>query len=143
MSTLSPLECLLHIEEIKRLKASYFRSVDSKDWEGFAAVFTEDATLEVDRPAGTAKFVGPSAIVSMVREFLHGAGSVHFGHMPEIHIENAERATGIWSMEDRLRWPDRYFHGFGHYHEQYLRGHHGWRIHYCRLIRRTLDHRPP
>jgi hypothetical protein len=141
MSTLSLLERLSHIEEIKRLKASYFRSVDSKDWAAFAAVFTDDATLEVDRPVGTAKFVSPPAIVTMVSKFLRGASSVHFGHMPEIQVESAERATGIWSMEDRLSWPDRYFHGFGHYHEQYVRDRHGWRIHYCRLIRSVLGDR--
>jgi len=138
MNTLAPLERLLHTEDIKVLKARYFRSVDMQDWAAFAAVFTHDATLEVDRPGGTAKVIGPPAIVALVREYLHGARSLHHGHMPEIHVESAERATGIWSMEDRLHWPDRSYHGFGHYHEQYVREHDGWRIHYCRLIRLVL-----
>ncbi len=38
---------LLAIEEIKALKARYFRCMDTKDWDGFAALFTIDASLDV------------------------------------------------------------------------------------------------
>ena len=37
------LERLVAIEEIKQLKARYFRCMDTKDWEGFAEVFAPDA----------------------------------------------------------------------------------------------------
>ena len=47
-------EQLLAIEEIKQLKARYFRSMDTKDWEGFASVFAPNAVLDVTgEPAPT------------------------------------------------------------------------------------------
>src|SRR3546814_6402828 len=36
---------LLAINEIKSLKARYFRFVDTKDWVGLATLFTPDATM--------------------------------------------------------------------------------------------------
>ena len=41
------IERLQAIEDIKQLKARYFRCMDTKDWDGFAAVFTPDATMDV------------------------------------------------------------------------------------------------
>lgn len=46
-------EHLLELESIKRLKARYFRCLDTKDWEGWLSVFTEDATLEFDMEVST------------------------------------------------------------------------------------------
>jgi len=43
----------LELEAIKRLKARYFRCMDTKDWEGWADVFTEDASLEFDLAVST------------------------------------------------------------------------------------------
>lgn len=43
---------LAAIEDIKKLKARYFRCVDSKDWEGLAQVF--DAEVKFDRTMGNA-----------------------------------------------------------------------------------------
>ena len=34
------------IEQIKKLKARYFRCMDTKDWDGFQNVFTADATMD-------------------------------------------------------------------------------------------------
>ena len=35
------------IEAIKQLKARYFRMMDTKDWDGLAAVFTGDVEIDV------------------------------------------------------------------------------------------------
>ena len=35
------------VEEIKKLKARYFRSLDSKDWELYASVFAEDCLVDL------------------------------------------------------------------------------------------------
>ena len=38
----------------------------------------------------------------------------------EITFVSPTEATGIWSMEDKIKWPDgRTLHGYGHYHERY------------------------
>jgi hypothetical protein len=139
---MTAIERLTYTEQIKTLKARYFRTVDTRDWAAFAAVFTPSATLEVIRTDGeTVKSSGADAIVSRVEEFLRGAQSVHHGFTPEINIHSPYSASGIWAMEDLLSWSDRRLHGFGHYHEQYVREpeQSEWRIGYCRLVRARLD----
>jgi hypothetical protein len=137
---MTPIDRLTCIEEIKALKARYFRSVDDQDWPAYGKVFTRTGTLEVPGAEGAAvKYTGADVIVAMVKEFLLGARSVHHGHMPEIDIHSSDRASGIWAMEDRLSWPDRRFHGFGRYHEDYVRESDGWHIAYCRLERISLE----
>ena len=45
---------------------------------------------------------------------------MHHGHMPEITLTSPTTASGIWSMEDMLRYGDgTELHGYGHYHETY------------------------
>ena len=46
-------EQLLAIEEIKQLKARYFRCMDTKDWDGFGQVFAPNAVLDVTGETGT------------------------------------------------------------------------------------------
>ena len=42
----SPLRELRDIESIKQLKARYFRFMDTKQWDEWQWVFTEDARLK-------------------------------------------------------------------------------------------------
>ena len=86
---------LLDLEELRRLKARYFRSIDTQQWDEFAEVFTEDAVLEV--PEVDAVMEGREAIVSMVSSALAGATTAHHGHMPEIDVTGPDSATGIWA----------------------------------------------
>lgn len=37
---------LLAIEEIRGVKARYFRCMDTKDWDGLRAVFCDDAEFD-------------------------------------------------------------------------------------------------
>jgi hypothetical protein len=43
----NPTERLEAIEEIKQLKARYFRCMDTKDWDGFTSVFAPEARMDV------------------------------------------------------------------------------------------------
>ena len=138
------LEDLQAIEEIRRLKARYFRSLDAKDWVGFGEVFAEDARLDVTEEAGGAEpVVGRADIVELVRRVVGEAVSIHHGHTPEITIESSDAATGTWAMEDRLFWPEgsplRSMHGYGHYHERYRRTAEGWKIERMLLTRLRLE----
>ena len=45
-------EELLAIEQIKQLKARYFRCMDTKDWDGLRAVFAPNAVLDVTGETG-------------------------------------------------------------------------------------------
>ena len=81
-------EQLLAIEEIKQLKARYFRCMDTKDWDGFAAVFAPDAVLDVTGETGTDEGIvrGNELIAEYVRGHVDPVTTVHHGHMPEIEI---------------------------------------------------------
>jgi hypothetical protein len=138
-------EELLAIEQIKRLKARYFRSMDTKDWDGFAGVFAPNAVLDVtgETPGDEGIVRGNELIAAYVRGHVDPVTTVHHGHMPEIEITSATTASGIWSMEDMLRWPEgspiSSIHGYGHYHETYEKIDGEWRIASCRLTRLRVD----
>ena len=136
---------ILALEELKALKARYFRCVDTKDWAGFGAVFAADAELDISDDAPGQVVSGREAIVEAARGPLEGCVSVHHGHCPEIELTSDDTATGVWAMEDMLQWdedaasPFRSLHGFGHYHETYARIDGRWQIRTLKLSRLRLD----
>lgn len=126
------------IEEIRRLKARYFRCVDTRAWDEFADLFTED--LQIDFAEST---TGPKTkaefLASVARHFADGI-SVHHGHEPEIEILDEANARGIWPMYDLVEScaGSGYENhtGWGHYTESYRREADGcWRISRSRLSR--------
>ena len=131
------------IEAIKRLKARYFRTLDTQDWDGFGLVFTRDAVLDV--PEVDSVSHGRDEIVAMVSRSLARARTVHHGHMPEIELTGPDTAEGIWAMADYVEWPPaesgerRGIQGYGHYREEYAREDGEWRISRSRLERLRVD----
>lgn len=146
-----PLITLLAIEEIKKLKARYFRFMDTGDWDGFASLFTEDAHFDVrgalEENPDFATLGGPlqgrAAIVDYVRSGISVVTSAHYGHMPEIEIVSDDSATGIWALDDILRppagGPFTLFRGHGHYHERYSRIDGRWLIADLRITRLMVE----
>jgi hypothetical protein len=64
--------------------------------------------------------------------------------MPEIELTSATTATGVWAMEDMLRWPNGMeLHGYGHYHETYEKSDGRWRIRSTTLTRLRVDMTAP
>jgi hypothetical protein len=146
----SAVDRLLAVEEIKRLKARYFRCVDSSDWEGFRSVFADDAEFAppVPPPGGTTPntrgpLVGGDAFVAYVQSTRQGdnapLSSVHRGTLPEIEVVSADEATGIWAMEDIITRPTRRSHGYGRYHERYRRVDGRWVISSMALVYSLVD----
>ena len=150
-------EELWEIEQIKQLKARYFRLMDTKQWDDWADVFTPDCTF--DYPDGAIAWTGRDRIVAECRADPRGSVTAHHGHMPEITLTGPTTATGIWAMEDQVEFtspsggadddgapgdgaPDvRGFHGTGHYHEDYEKGTDGrWRIARLLLTRVRVDY---
>jgi hypothetical protein len=135
--------------EIHALKARYFRTMDMKDWAGLEATFAPDLIADFRESAGgqdeTQLTHGAAEYVAKLAPILEHVQTVHHGHMPEITIENVDSATGIWAMEDKL-WvkegallPFQWMHGYGHYHERYVRISGEWRIQEIRLSRIRVD----
>ena len=107
------------IEAIKRLKARYFRTMDTKDWDAMRCVFTDDVVIDTTRFGGVV-IRGGDEFVAFVRTALEDVVMVHHGHMPEIELTSPTMATGIWSMEEVVQWPNgRELRGYGHYHDSY------------------------
>jgi hypothetical protein len=139
-------EKLLAIEAIKQAKAWYFYGLDHRDWAIWRdKVWTEDGRLEV--PEADMIVEPLSAVIAWVAESTAEQVSVHHGHMPIIEFVSDAEATVIWAMEDRLYRSEEhplpggvgYLHGFGHYHETYVKADCGWRLRASRLTRLRVE----
>lgn len=125
---------------IANVKARYCRLLDTKDWAGFAQLYTADIVLDTTASGGP-RIEGREAALAMIQAALAGAVTVHHVHSPEITIDGDE-ARAIWAMQDRLTWPDgRVLDGAGHYHERYERRDGAWQIAESRLTRLYVDMR--
>jgi ketosteroid isomerase-like protein len=131
------------IEAIKQLKARYFRYLDTKQWEQWGDVFTEDCEL-VNPQSRDVPLRGREEIVGLISRNLENVVSVHHGHMPEIELLSDTEARGIWAMFDLLIGVrhsredagEVRLEGFGHYIEHYRKEPDGrWRIARLQLMR--------
>ena len=131
------------IAAICRLKARYFRTMDTKDWDGMRAVFTDDVVMDLTE-AGGGVMAGADELLAFLEKTLDGAVTVHHGHMPEIELTSDVTATGIWALNDVVIWPNGMrLDGYGHYHETYEKTAEGWRISSSKLTRLHADLRVP
>ncbi len=121
------------------LKARYCRFLDSKDWDGYVGLFTDDFVLDTS-PAGGLRIEGKAAAVAYVRSSItQDTITTHHVHNPEIEI-SGDTATAIWAMQDRNIWPNgRQLLGFGHYHERYVKQDGAWRISESQLTRLNVE----
>jgi hypothetical protein len=135
------VEDIASVLEIQALKARYFQCVDGKDWPGLRALFSADGSLFFPE-AQEAPLPVADAIDFISRGIGEGV-SIHHGHMPMIDILSAIEARGVWAMEDRIIWPAdrpsslglRTLHGYGHYHEDYVRIDDRWLIRRLKVVR--------
>lgn len=145
---------LVAIEEIKQLKARYFRLMDTRDFEGMAQVFCRDAVFDCSEGGGVTPvggtwkgFAAPvtrgrEAIMAWIVKSFREISSAHHGHCHEVTIDSETEAHGIIAMEDYLRTLDRettVLHAAGHYHERYRFEEGAWRIAETKLTRLFSD----
>jgi hypothetical protein len=153
MDELTPLAA---IEDIKLLKARYFRSINTKDRALLRSILADDAVVDY-RGAATdlrtginhvpsateAPIAGADAITETVMQSIAPLISVHHGCMPEIIVTGEDRAEAIWAMTDRLQpaasGPFDEMIGWGHYHETYKKNGGAWKIKTLRLTRLRVD----
>ena len=106
-------------------------------------VFADDVVMDTTESGGGVVH-GADEFMTFLRATLDGVVTVHHGHMPEIVLTSPTTATGIWALEDRLRWPDgSAMQGFGHYHETYEKAAGEWRITSSTLTRLSMDFTNP
>jgi hypothetical protein len=131
------------IEAIKQLKARYFRTMDTKDWDAMRRQFCDEVVMDSTDSGGDI-VTGADRCIDFLQGTIGDVITVHHGHTPEIELTSATAARGIWAMEDMLQWPDgRTLHGFGHYHETYEKVDGAWRIKTLKLTRLRMDFTEP
>jgi hypothetical protein len=148
---MSPVDRLVALEDIRRVKAEYFRCVDEQDWEALVGVFTPDAETDM-RKAVTPEdpsllLYDAAAFVQSTSAVLTGVKTAHFGYNPRIDLQSDTEATGVWGMEDWL-WvgeghpflPFRKLHGWGRYYDRYAKVGDRWFMAATKLIRIHTDH---
>ena len=145
-------ERLAATEEISKLKARYFRFMDTKRWADWQDVFAPDALMDMTGEAAAMRSIGftipedvsfvwrsSESICSAVAGALEHVTSAHHGHMGELELTSPTEARGIWAMEDLILYrgpaPVAGFRGYGHYFENYRKVDGAWRIQTIRLER--------
>jgi uncharacterized protein (TIGR02246 family) len=127
------------VEAIKQLKARYFRTMDTKDWAAMRQVFADDVVVDTTDSGGNV-VAGADEFMAFLQGTLKDVVTVHQGHMPEINLTSPTTATGIWALQDILKWPDgSEMYGYGHYHETYELIGGAWRIKSLKLTRLRTD----
>ena len=121
MTTMSEIERLLALEEIKLLKARRDRAVDTKDWDTYLALHAPDHRSHNE---GFEAWNSAEEMITNVKSLLGPDKiSVHHSHTPEITFVSSSKAKGIWAMEDNIFWQEdgveHWLNGFGFYHETY------------------------
>jgi hypothetical protein len=136
-------ERLAAIEEIRQVKARYFRFIDSKDRDGLRSVFARDAVLDHTQAEMDHVVRGGDAIADSITLAVAEITTVHHGHMAEIELDSPTTARAVFAMEDMLWWnpggPFKHMHGYGHYHEDYVLEDGQWKISLNRLTRLRVD----
>ena len=96
---MNTLDELVAIRAIEGTKARYCRFMDTKRWDDWGMLFTEQATMDVSEDVtpemGQQIFHGRTAIVAQVRSVVGSARTVHQVHSPEITLESSTAATAI------------------------------------------------
>jgi uncharacterized protein (TIGR02246 family) len=127
------------VEAIRQLKARYFRTMDTKQWDEMRLVFADDVIMDTTASGGGV-VTGAEEFTEFLRETLSDVVTVHHGHMPEIEVTSPTTATGTWALQDLLVWPDgTRLEGYGHYHETYEKIEGDWRIASSTLTRLHMD----
>lgn len=145
-------ERLAAIEEIRLLKAKYWRGVDSCDGELVRSILAEDCELDCrgccTDPTSGVDFLPEMNVVMRGRDSwraqaLAGYVTSHQGHQAEIEITGPDSARAVWTFTDRFFYPPgmKYsrFTGYGYYHDTYTRTPDGWKLQSMRFTRLWVE----
>ncbi|WP_413373735.1 nuclear transport factor 2 family protein [Paenibacillus taichungensis] len=143
-STITGLEQLLALENIRNTKARYCRYIDTKQWDTLGEVFALDAVADFSTEGNPIPVLtGRDTIVQVFRDLVHVAVTVHHVHSAEVEFVAENEAKVISPMEDWVTFPEgndnKSFHGFGHYHETFVKIDGQWLIQHTSLKRLRLD----
>lgn len=141
---------LRDIEEIRRVRYAYFRTMDTANWDEFTEQLAPDFTCRYI--GGDYEFCANNRdeFVAMIKAgFNANMAAQHQGHHPEIDIIDDTHATGRWYLQDVVYQDDRneFLYGTAIYTDRYERRADGWKLVYSEYYRivEIAEHppRPP
>ncbi len=107
------IQSLEDIEAIKKLKASYWNSLDVKQWDSLAECLAADFVFDT---LHLGRMEGGDYVVKVLKRAMKNVATIHHGHNPEIDIFSVATASGRWALNDRVVTPDNnVLTGYGHY----------------------------
>jgi hypothetical protein len=151
---MTDIERLMALEEIRQIKARYFRGVDTADGDLVKSILAEDCVLDYrgccTDPATGKDFIPAMNVVLRGRHNWTSDGlskfgivSVHHGHNFDATDISDKEVSGVWSMTDRLYFPPggafSLMTGYGHYHDTYVKADDGWKLSTSRLTRIRVE----
>lgn len=153
---MTDIEELKAIEEIRQVKARYFRGLDTADSELVRGILAKDCVLEytgccTDPKSGRDFFPAMNIVVrgstawSSSGLAAMGVVSVHHVHNDEISITGEATARAVWSTTDRLFMPAEaefsVMTGYGYYFETYEKIAGSWKIKTLQIERLRVEGR--
>lgn len=128
---MTDIEKLIVLEDLKKLKYRYFRAVDLNDWDLLKTCMTEDCVARYD--GGKYSCDGIDDLLKFLSS-MNGPHllSTHQGHHPEIEIESADTAKGVWYLQDMVINvnDNTTLRGAGFYEDHYVKQNGAWKIKY-------------
>ena len=145
-------ERLAAIEEIKQLKAKYWRGVDLGDGGLVRSILAEDCVLDyigccTDPRTGVDHMPAMNLVLtgrdSWLSDALSEMVTVHQGHQNEIEVTSETTANGVWSFTDRFFMPPgspcERLVGYGYYHDTYEKVGGTWLLKTTRITRLRVE----
>ena len=138
---------LIDRRAIEELKARYCRFIDTKQWDEFHDLFTDDCQHFLPQESGTPIMTNEQYFPMLENVWGDKGITVHHVHAPEITFLSSTEAEGIWAMNDYDQGDGPTgrisFKAWGHYHETYRKCEDGkWRISSKRNTRLRFDDVP-
>ncbi|WP_445165618.1 nuclear transport factor 2 family protein [Mycolicibacterium sp. Dal123E01] len=131
---------LIACYELTQAKAKYCRTLDTRDWNGLAALMTEDIEFGMgDGHSEPEMTVGRDATLALLQSLVAGSRTAHQVHTPEIDL-NGDEARVIWAVQDRAVYDNGMsVTGYGHYTERWVRRGDAWKLASLRLRHLITD----
>ena len=116
--------------EISALLSRYARAVDTKDWDLYRSVFTDDAVIDYSAngiPVGSRE-----EIVEFMRETFSAGVTMSMHYITNIEVEfggddDAATVRAMFYNPTKLAWLDELSYFGGYYHHDVVRTADGWR----------------
>ena len=140
--SMSDVERLVAINEIREVMARYARHADHKEFEDLAGLFTPDGTFTPHKVDGSVwmHMEGRDGIATTISESVGNAQVLHQLFSYETEVLSPTSARSVVSMADMLIRPDgdavsahestafKTMHGYGHYHGEFVKVDGRWYI---------------